>query len=129
MNEPDAPSVRALAQRESGLCSSAFAVVELACVLQRHVREGALTRAQAGKLRQFFQDDIGAGTWTLFPVSDALLTEADRRVRALGTSVYVRAADALHLTTAADAGLVEVWTSDRHMLAAAPHFGLRGSSV
>lgn len=129
MNEPDAPLVRALARREGGLCSSAFALVELACVLQRHVREGALTRAQARRLRQFFQDDVRAGTWTLLPVSEALLCEVDRRVRALGTSVYVRAADALHLTTAADAGLAEVWTNDRHMLAAAPHFGLAGSSM
>jgi hypothetical protein len=37
--------------------------------------------------------------------------------------------DALHLVTAADSGFVEVWTNDRHMLAAAPHFGLVGRSV
>jgi hypothetical protein len=33
------------------------------------------------------------------------------------------------LTTARDAGELEIWTNDRHMLAAAPHFGLKGRSV
>ena len=34
-----------------------------------------------------------------------------------------------HLVTAADSGFTEIWTNDRHMLAAAPHFGLAGRSV
>jgi len=37
--------------------------------------------------------------------------------------------DAIHLVTAADTGFTEIWTNDRHMLTAAPHFGLVGRSV
>jgi len=33
------------------------------------------------------------------------------------------------LVTAADSGFREVWTNDRHMLAAAPYFELAGRSV
>lgn len=36
--------------------------------------------------------------------------------------------DAVHLATAQQIGESEVWTNDRHMLAAAPYFGLRGRS-
>src|SRR5580704_10921618 len=43
--------------------------------------------------------------------------------------LFVRSADAVHLTTAQEAGEREVWTNDRHMLAAAAYFGLSGQSV
>ena len=43
--------------------------------------------------------------------------------------IFLRAGDAVHLMTAVDAGFKEVWTNDRHMLAAASSFGLRGRSV
>jgi hypothetical protein len=35
----------------------------------------------------------------------------------------------VHLATAHEAGERDVWTNDRHMLASAPYFGLRGRSV
>ena len=38
-------------------------------------------------------------------------------------------ADAVHLATAREVGEREVWTNDRHMLAAASFFGLTGRSV
>jgi hypothetical protein len=45
------------------------------------------------------------------------------------SGVYLRAADAVHLTTAQDLGEHEIWTNDRHMLAAASHFGLTGRTA
>jgi predicted nucleic acid-binding protein len=47
----------------------------------------------------------------------------------LRSTVYLRTGDALHLTTAMDFGESEIWTSDRHLLAAAGHFGLTGRSA
>jgi predicted nucleic acid-binding protein len=41
----------------------------------------------------------------------------------------LRTADAVHLATAQEAGERHVWTNDRHMLAAAPYFGLEGRSI
>jgi len=45
------------------------------------------------------------------------------------SDLFIRTADALHLTTAREIGKRDVWTSDRHMLAAAAYFGLTGQSV
>ncbi len=129
LNEPDASRVRALVRGKTGLTSSALCTGELACVLHRHVHAGELTRAQAARLRRMYEADVEQGVWTLLPVSAAVLDEVARRVAALHVSVYLRSADAIHLTTAAEAGFDEVWTSDRHMLAAAKAFGLAGRSA
>jgi hypothetical protein len=101
----------------------------MACIFQRHVREGGLTKAQATRLRKLFLDDVAAAVWTLLPVSSAVLSGVEARVRKLGRKVYVRAGDAVHLVSAKLAGFTEVWTSDRHMLAAAVHFGVTGRSA
>ena len=102
---------------------------ELGCVLHRHIHAGGLTRAQAARLRRMYEDDVHAGVWTLLPITLGVLDEVARRVAALHVSVCIRPADAIHLTTAAEAGFGDVWTSDRHMLAAARAFGLVGRSA
>jgi len=67
--------------------------------------------------------------WNFIPVTGALLRRAGLIVLASPPNIFLRAADAVHLTTAKELGEKEVWTSDRHMLAAASHFGLIGRSV
>jgi len=47
----------------------------------------------------------------------------------LPRSVFLRAADALHLTCAREHGLHEIYTNDRHMSVAARYFRLRVRSV
>jgi len=42
---------------------------------------------------------------------------------------WLRAADALHLTCAAEEGCTTIHTSDRHMTAAAPAFGLQAVTL
>ena len=43
--------------------------------------------------------------------------------------VLLRAGDAVHIATALDLGEEEIWTNDRHLLAAAPHFGIAGRNI
>lgn len=129
LNEPYASRVRTLVAGRVGLTSSTWCLAEMACIFQRHVREGSLTRAQARGLRKLFHDDVTGGIWTLVPVSESVLDEVRRRIARLRSNVYLRAGDAVHLVTAKEAGFREVWTNDRHMLAAAAHLGLVGRSA
>jgi len=129
VNEPDADRVRALIRQADSLVSSAWCLNEVACVMHRHMREGWLSPAQSRALTNAFLKHVDAGFWFLAPLTGRLLRRASLLVSAAPRNVYLRAGDAAHLTTAQDLGEQEIWTNDRHLLAAAPHFGLLGRSA
>jgi predicted nucleic acid-binding protein len=129
VNEVDSPRVRAFLRTVGGAHSSSLSVAEFAATLLRHVREGALERKHGTKLQSDFAADIEAGVWMMVHVSDALMARVAARLASIPTKTFVRAGDAIHLCSAAEAGFSEVWTNDRHMLGAAPAFGLRGRSA
>jgi predicted nucleic acid-binding protein len=129
INERDSNAVRALIRRADSLMTSAWALGEVICVFERHLRDGALSTAQCRELIRVFMKHADAGVWTLIPVSSVLLKRMMSLVIAAPAAVYLRAGDAVHLTAAQDIGESEIWTNDRHLLAAAPHFGLVGRSV
>ena len=129
INEPDAPRVRGLVRGLTDLQTSALCIAELACVFQRHIREKSLNRSQASKLRQAFEEDVQNGVWILVPVSNAVLKNVEAAVRNLAPRVYLRAADAIHLVTARDAGFSEIRSNNRHLLRAARYFGLKGRTA
>jgi predicted nucleic acid-binding protein len=128
-NEPDGKLVRELARKADGLYSSAACIAEMACLAHRKVHEGPATAGDAAIRRDMFLDDLNSGVVTAIPVSERLLRRIEAVTRELPPSCYLRTFDALHLVTAADSGFGEVWTNDRHMIAAARHFGLTGRSV
>ena len=128
-NEPDGKLVRELARRADGLYSSAICIAEMACLAHRKVREGPVTPADAIVRRDLFLDDVSNGVIAAMPVTERLLRRVEATTRALPPSCYLRTFDALHLVTAADFGFAEIWTNDRHLVAAAPYFGLIGRSV
>jgi predicted nucleic acid-binding protein len=126
LNEADSPQVRAAIARAESLVSSMWAMGEVACSFLRNRREGALNSSQCRALLTAFSDHAAAGVWTFVPVTERLLREMISLVSSLPPTVYLRTGDAVHLTTALSLGEREIWSSDGHVLAAAPHFGLTG---
>jgi predicted nucleic acid-binding protein len=129
LNEVDGLHVRKLAESATGLYSSALCLAELACVFHRQLREGSLTAKQAGIVRREFAADIENEVWGLIPVTADLLRRVDRVVHTLPSSTFIRAGDAIHIASAIEYSFDEIWTNDRHLLAAAEAAGLRGKSV
>lgn len=84
---------------------------------------------EAERCRGFFLHDVRDGILLLLPVSDRVLYRVEALTRSLPASSFLRAGDAIHLTTAREAGFDEIWSNDRHLLAAARYFGLLGRSL
>ena len=129
VNEPDAAAVRKLIRKGLNIRSSSWAIAEVTCVFHRHVREGSLTVSQGRELIDTFRSHVESELWELIPVTDSLLRRTATLIRGLSRNVPLRPGDAIHLATAIDAGESEIWTSDRHLLAAATSLGLAGKSV
>jgi predicted nucleic acid-binding protein len=129
VNEPDADAVRKLIAGASVLCSSSWALVEVTCVFHRHVREGSLTLAQGRELSDVFREHVESDVWNLIPVSGSLLRRTATLIRGVPADISLRAGDAIHVASALEMGETELWTNDRHLLAAAAHFGITPRSV
>ena len=129
-NEPESAGIRELVRKSDVIHSSLWAYAEFHAVLHRHVREGALSSVNARYLASSFSRHIDDGLWKLIPVNEGVLRRTSVMIlSAPGDLVHPNVGDAVHLTTAQDAGEREVWTNDRHMLAAAAHCGLSGRST
>lgn len=126
LNEPESDDVRGLARKSRRIRSSAWAFTEFHAVLHRHIRERRCSPAEARGFASEFSAHIETGIWELLPVREPLLRRTGALIVSAPNNMLLRAGDAVHLTTALDAGELEVWTSDRRMLAAAPYFGLNG---
>ena len=128
LDEHGAAEVRALASAEEVACVE-IGQVEASAAFHRKMREGAITPAKYAVLARQFEADLRDGWFMWLPLTPDLLAKARATFTALPPTVFLRTADALHLVCAREAGFREVHTNDRHMLAAAPHFGMQGLNV
>jgi predicted nucleic acid-binding protein len=123
-----ANAVRALAATDNVACA-AHGQAEMIAAFHRKLREGAIRPAAyaalLGQVRA--HHDAGAFQW-LWPGPEILARIADVYAR-LPAAVFLRAADAIHLATAAESGFHVVYSNDAHLLTAARHFGIDGKNI
>ena len=129
LNEPGQAEVRACAIDAGDVAICSLALVEVNSVFHRKMREGFLQPDDAAVLFAEFGQNVQQGLWRLLPLTADLLEKAATSYRTLPATVFVRSADALHLICAREHGFAEIHTNDRHVLTAAPHFGLKGVNL
>ena len=129
LQEPGSAEVRRLAAAHSGVACCELGQAEVASILHRKLREGTMLADDYAERAAQFEDDIAQGTLDWLPLTPSLIAKVRDTFATLPSTVFLRAADALHLVCAREAGFQEIYTNDRHMLAAAPHFGLNGVNV
>jgi predicted nucleic acid-binding protein len=129
LTDPDSEDVRDLVRTCEELWSCSLAIAEVACAIHRRFREGHLTRRQASDLAGSFRRHVEEGVWQLQHVDTGVLFDVEDALRSAGRAAFLRAGDAIHLAAARSAGFAEIWSNDRHLLAAARVFGLSGKTV
>ena len=129
MREPGSELVREHAREARRIACCEIGKVELAAVFHRHLREKRLNARQYGVVIRQFASDLDQGIWTWLPLTSPISTLAQKRYDDLSAEVFLRAADAIHLSCAAENGFNEIFTNDRHMLAACAAFGLDGRNL
>jgi len=128
LDENGSDSVRELASTLP-VASSWHAQAEMLCTFHRAFREGRLDHEGYQAQREQFFCDQAASAFTWLSLSEATLGCLNDTLASPSAKAFLRAADALHLACAVEHGFKEVYSNDRHFLAAAPLFGLRGLNI
>jgi predicted nucleic acid-binding protein len=120
--------VRAFASTDSLSCCI-HGQAESIAAFHRKFREGALTHKELGTLLTEFDKDSNAGAYRWLPLSPAVMVRVAATFANLPSAVSLRAADAIHLACAANAGFAKIYSNDTRLLTAASHFGLAGENI
>ncbi len=102
---------------------------EVIAAFHRRFRGGAITQPDLHQLIGQFEQDCEAGAFHWLPLSSAVIARLTKVYSGLPKTTPLRAADALHLASAAENSFKEIYSNDIHQLAAAIHFHLRGTNV
>lgn len=126
--DPGFEAVRQLAATDSVACAQ-HGRAEVISALHRKRREGSLTDNLYQIVIHQFRTDINAGAFTWLPLSPVVFERIANAYATLGRDVFLRSADAMHLASAAEGGLRNIYSNDQHLLAAAACFAIRGVNV
>jgi predicted nucleic acid-binding protein len=126
--DPGADTVRALAATDH-VASAALGLVEMTAAFHRKLREGAIRPAAYAALLQQVEAHNKAGAFQWLAQDVEIMARVRRVYQNLPASAFLRAADAIHLATAAEAGLGIIYANDAHLLGAAKYFGIAGKNV
>jgi predicted nucleic acid-binding protein len=123
-----ADAVRALAATDHVACA-AHGQAEMLAAFHRKLREGAIRPTAYAALVEQVRAHIEAGAFRWLGQDREIFVRIRQVYRRLPVSVFLRAADAIHLATAAESQFGIVYSNDAHLLAAAKHFGIEGRNV
>jgi len=127
--EAGSEAVRQHAYQLDTIVCSLHGKAEFVSAAHRKVREGTATKSDLGLLIQQLSLDTEAGGIIWLPIDEKLMDRIEQVYQAASSETYLRAADALHLASAAEQGFREIYSNDKHLLKAAPRFGLTGVNV
>jgi len=129
LNEYGSSEVKQLATEDGRVACCEFGRMELAATFHRNLRQNSITPSEFRLLWKQFDLDEANRIWNWLPVNHELITDVTNRFRKLAPSVYLRSADALHLTCAIQHGFKKIHSNDGHLLAAAKTYGIKGVNV
>jgi predicted nucleic acid-binding protein len=102
---------------------------EVCAAMHRGFREGRMDAVQFATVFDQFEADCRWEKFDWLPLTDPVMAKIAASFRSLPAAQFLRAGDALHLASAAERGYAEIYSNDARLLAAAPHFGIRGVNI
>jgi len=129
LDERGSEEVRRLAATTNRLACAWHGQAEMITSFHRKLREGVIDKDQLTVLVEQFLTESHAGHLVWLPIGQPVIDLLTSTVSTAPGNHYLRAADALHLACASVHGFEVVHANDKHLLAAAPLFGLRGGNV
>lgn len=127
-DDPGFAAVRELAASDHVACA-VHGQAEVLAAFHRKLREGAVTPKSYQALLAQFETDREAAAFHWLPAGAEVLDRMRAVYASLPATIYLRGADALHLATAVANGFKAVYSNDRHLIAAASHFKLKGVNI
>ena len=127
IKEPGSELIGALVRRRNDVvASSVMAKLETVAAFHRKHREGSLIHGAVLKAAEQLSREIETGRIVWLPLTSEIIERVHDVFLNLPATVFLRTGDAIHLATASEAGFKEIYSNDRHLLAAAALFKLRG---
>jgi predicted nucleic acid-binding protein len=127
LRENESDAIREMVRKtKKTIVSSILGKMETEATLHRKLREREITATHMKFLHQQFQEDAEEGRVKWIPIAQPIIDLVKSSYLELAPDVFLRTGDAIHLATAADFGLKEIYSNDRHLLAAAAIFKLKG---
>jgi len=122
-------AVRELVGSGRVVASAWHAQSEVMAALHRGLREGRLQHGTYRSALAQFLTDSKDGLFHWLPLSDSIQERMEQFFWQAPATTFLRAADALHLACAAGHGFKQVYSNDRHFLAAASLFRLKAINI
>jgi len=123
-----AEAVRALAATDHLACAT-HGQAEMTAAFHRKLREGAIRPAAYAALMGQVRVQIEAGAFQWLAQDSEIFLRIRHVYQKPPAAVFLRAADAIHLATAAESGFRIVYSNDAHLLGAAKYFGIEARNV
>jgi predicted nucleic acid-binding protein len=102
-------------------------VAEWTHALEQHVFRKAISRSEADRLLQRFQEHRGLGLWTQAALPDRALEVCAQLAQRYGARLGVRTLDTLHVASALELKAERFWTFDQRQAKLAQAVGLKTS--
>ena len=127
LREPGSERVLEFVRQKNDIVASfIMAKMETAAAFHRKYREGSMTHASLLKAQEQVSREIEMGRLAWLPLSPVIVDRVHQIFLDLPSTVFLRTGDAIHLATASEAGFKEIYSNDKHLLAAATLFKLKG---
>ena len=114
--------VRHLAASDVVACAQ-HGRTEVISAFHRKLRERAISARLYEITLQEFLNETHAGAFRWLPLSERVFERAELVYARLPATIFLRAADALHLSTASENGFREIHSNDAKLLALLPILG------